>query len=108
MSELPGGIPPAVVPVPRDSASGIVLRGSPGGALQVLLGRRSRRSRFMPDHLALPGGVLEPADRPDEHLSAMEKIFKSLQNDNFRRFLRQASTKKEIVELLEEADEVTA
>jgi mannitol/fructose-specific phosphotransferase system IIA component (Ntr-type) len=52
--------------------------------------------------------LLSPADRPDEHLSAMEKIFKSLQNDNFRRFLRQASTKEEIVELLQEADEVTA
>jgi mannitol/fructose-specific phosphotransferase system IIA component (Ntr-type) len=52
--------------------------------------------------------LLSPADRPDEHLSAMEKIFKSLQNDNFRRFLRQASTKAEILELLQEADEVTA
>lgn len=52
--------------------------------------------------------LLSPADRPDEHLSAMEKIFKSLQNDNFRRFLRQASTKEEILELLQEADEVTA
>jgi len=52
--------------------------------------------------------LLSPADRPDEHLSAMEKIFKSLQNDNFRRFLRQASTKKEIVELFQEADEIIA
>lgn len=52
--------------------------------------------------------LLSPSDRPDEHLSAMEKIFKSLQNDNFRRFLRQASTKKEIVDLFQEADEVTA
>ena len=52
--------------------------------------------------------LLSPSDRPDEHLSAMEKIFKSLQNDNFRRFLRQASTKQEILDLLQEADEVTA
>lgn len=50
--------------------------------------------------------LLSPADKPDEHLAAMEKIFKSLQNDTFRRFLRQASTREEILDLLKEAEEI--
>ncbi len=49
--------------------------------------------------------LLSPPDNPDSHLHAMENIFRNLQQDNFRRFLRQASSRKEIVELLEEADQ---
>jgi mannitol/fructose-specific phosphotransferase system IIA component (Ntr-type) len=48
--------------------------------------------------------LLSPMDRPDEHLQAMENIFSNLQKDTFRRFLRQASTAKEVLELIEEAD----
>ncbi len=48
--------------------------------------------------------LLSPVDKPDEHLQAMENIFSNLQKDNFRRFLRQATTAKEIQELLHEAD----
>jgi mannitol/fructose-specific phosphotransferase system IIA component (Ntr-type) len=48
--------------------------------------------------------LLSPADKPDQHLHAMESIFANLQNDNFRKFLRQASTTEEVMELLEEAD----
>lgn len=48
--------------------------------------------------------LLSPKDKPDEHLQAMENIFSNLQKDTFRRFLRQASTAKEIEELLQEAD----
>jgi glyoxylase-like metal-dependent hydrolase (beta-lactamase superfamily II)/8-oxo-dGTP pyrophosphatase MutT (NUDIX family) len=66
VSELPGGVPPAPVPTPRDSASAIVLRPSTEGGWELLLGLRSRRSRFLPGHLACPGGGLEEADRPDE------------------------------------------
>jgi mannitol/fructose-specific phosphotransferase system IIA component (Ntr-type) len=50
--------------------------------------------------------LLSPADKPDEHLAAMEKIFKSLQHDKFRRFLRQAATREEIIDLIAEADEI--
>jgi len=64
VSELPPGIPPAEVPVPRDSALGIVLRPGEAGGWDVLLGVRSRRSRFMPGHHAFPGGVVDPVDRP--------------------------------------------
>jgi mannitol/fructose-specific phosphotransferase system IIA component (Ntr-type) len=48
--------------------------------------------------------LLSPEDRPEEHLQAMEVIFKNLSKDTFRRFLRQASTVEEVRTLLEEAD----
>lgn len=48
--------------------------------------------------------LLSPADRPEEHLQAMEVIFKNLSKDTFRRFLRQAATVDEVRTLLEEAD----
>lgn len=48
--------------------------------------------------------ILSPKDHPDEHLQAMENIFSNLQKDTFRRFLRQASTTEEVVDLIQEAD----
>lgn len=48
--------------------------------------------------------LLSPPDNPDGHLQAMESIFRHLQRDNFRRFLRQSETREEIVELIREAD----
>jgi len=50
--------------------------------------------------------LLSPADNPDQHLASMENIFRHLQRDNFRRFLRQATTQDEIQELVKEADEL--
>jgi mannitol/fructose-specific phosphotransferase system IIA component (Ntr-type) len=41
----------------------------------------------------------------DQHLQAMEAIFDHLQNDNFRKFLRQSTTAEQIKELLIEADQ---
>ena len=49
--------------------------------------------------------LISPADNPDRHLQAMESIFKHLQRDRFRRFLRQSQTSEEIADLLREADE---
>lgn len=49
--------------------------------------------------------LLSPPHDPDSHLAAMEKIFRHLQRDNFRRFLRQADTREAIHDLLVEADE---
>lgn len=49
--------------------------------------------------------LISPVDNPDRHLQAMESIFKHLQRDKFRRFLRQSQTAKEIENLLREADE---
>ena len=48
--------------------------------------------------------LLSPEDRPEEHLQAMEVIFKNLSKDTFRRFLRQATSVAEVRTLLEEAD----
>jgi len=50
--------------------------------------------------------LLSPQDNPDQHLASMENIFRHLQRDTFRRFLRQASTKEEVVDLVNEADEL--
>ncbi len=48
--------------------------------------------------------LLSPPDAPEQHLQAMETIFRHLQRDNFRRFMRQASEKEEIIDLVDEAD----
>ncbi|HHN77964.1 MAG TPA: PTS sugar transporter subunit IIA [Phycisphaerales bacterium] len=48
--------------------------------------------------------LLSPHDQPEDHLQAMEVIFKNLRKDTFRRFLRQAGSVEEIRTLLEEAD----
>jgi len=64
MSELPDGIEPAPIPIPKDAALGIVLRRRGDGGFDVLLGRRARHSRFMPGNLAFPGGKVDPEDEP--------------------------------------------
>jgi PTS system nitrogen regulatory IIA component len=48
--------------------------------------------------------LISPASNPDKHLQAMETIFKNLQKDDFRRFLRQAQSVSEIQEILLDAD----
>jgi PTS system nitrogen regulatory IIA component len=49
--------------------------------------------------------LISPVDSPDRHLQAMEHVFKHLQQERFRKFLRQSQTVEEIVDLLREADE---
>lgn len=49
--------------------------------------------------------LISPANNPDRHLQAMEVVFKNLQKDDFRSFLRQAQTQDAVVELLKEADQ---
>ena len=49
--------------------------------------------------------LISPAGEPDKHLQAMESIFKHLQQDRFRKFLRQCRTPKQVEDLLIEADE---
>jgi mannitol/fructose-specific phosphotransferase system IIA component (Ntr-type) len=48
--------------------------------------------------------LLSPAERPEEHLQAMEVIFKNLSQDKFRRFLRQSASDEDVRTLLEDAD----
>ena len=50
---------------------------------------------------------MSPADDPEAHLRAMEVIFKNLSQDNFRRFLRQASSAEDVWTLLGDADNQT-
>ena len=50
--------------------------------------------------------LLSSPDNPDEHLQAMEAIFKHVQRDIFRKLLRQSQTAEAIVELIREADEL--
>ena len=52
--------------------------------------------------------LVSPEERPEEHIDAMEAIFGHLSRDQFRRFLRQAETKEDILTLLDEADAVPA
>ena len=49
--------------------------------------------------------LISPVDKPDRHLQVMESIFKHLQEEKFRKFLRQSKEAEEIEELLREADE---
>ena len=50
--------------------------------------------------------LLSNPDNPDEHLQAMETIFKHVQRDIFRKFLRQSETTEAIADLIQEADEL--
>ena len=50
--------------------------------------------------------LLSNPNDPDEHLQAMETIFKHVQRDIFRRFLRQSETGEAIADLIQEADEL--
>jgi len=47
--------------------------------------------------------ILSPESKPDLHVAAMEAIFQSLQDDQFKRFLRQARTPADAHLLLQEA-----
>ena len=48
--------------------------------------------------------IIGPDNTPEVHLSAMELVFKNLQKEDFRSFLRQAKSVDDIVTLLEEVD----
>ncbi len=52
--------------------------------------------------------LVSPEDKPDIHLRAMETIFKRLQNDDFRKFLRQSQTVEQIKDLISELDDKTS
>ncbi|MCX5636166.1 MAG: PTS sugar transporter subunit IIA [Planctomycetota bacterium] len=49
--------------------------------------------------------LISPVDNPDKHLQAMENIFRHLQQERFRKFLRQCQRAEQIEDLLIEADE---
>ncbi len=49
--------------------------------------------------------LISPANEPDKHLQAMENIFRNLQYEKFRRFLRHCRSAEQIEDLLREVDE---
>lgn len=49
--------------------------------------------------------LISPVNNPDKHLQAMENVFRHLQKEKFRKFLRQCHTPAELEDLLNEADE---
>ena len=50
--------------------------------------------------------LISPVDNPDKHLQAMENVFRHLQQEKFRKFLRQCQKAEQIEDLLREADEM--
>ncbi|MFT4555597.1 MAG: PTS system nitrogen regulatory IIA component [Planctomycetaceae bacterium] len=48
--------------------------------------------------------LVSPPDRPGDHLRGLENISRHLRDQTFCSFLRQSSTKKDIIDLLDEAD----
>ncbi|MBO6514549.1 MAG: PTS sugar transporter subunit IIA [Phycisphaerales bacterium] len=48
--------------------------------------------------------LLTPADQPEDHLQAMETIFKNLSKETFRRAMRQTQSNEQVVALLDDAD----
>ena len=51
--------------------------------------------------------LLSNPEAPEAHLKAMEHIFRSIKNDHLRRFMTQAASRRELVDVLHEADEET-
>ena len=58
-------------PRPRHAASLVLVRQRPAG-LEVLMGRRPRKSRFAPDVFVFPGGGVEPGDFAAETLRPLD------------------------------------
>ena len=50
--------------------------------------------------------LLSSPNGPDEHLRAMETVFKHVQRDIFRKLLHQSRTRQAIIDLIKEADEL--
>jgi nitrogen PTS system EIIA component len=49
--------------------------------------------------------LLSPENKPEQHLAAMNIVFTSLQDDQFRRFMRQARDRAAIVDVMDEVDQ---
>jgi mannitol/fructose-specific phosphotransferase system IIA component (Ntr-type) len=49
--------------------------------------------------------LVSPPNQPGDHLRALENISRHLKQDRFVSFLRQATTRKEVEDLIDEADQ---
>ncbi|MFQ5805307.1 MAG: PTS sugar transporter subunit IIA [Phycisphaerae bacterium] len=64
------------------------------------------------DFSSLDGGlvygvflILSPNNEPEQHLRAMDLVFRHLQQERFRKFLRQSDDAEKIYDLLKEVDD---
>jgi PTS system fructose-specific IIA component/PTS system nitrogen regulatory IIA component len=48
--------------------------------------------------------LISPPDRPGDHLRALENVSRQLRDESFCRFLKQAKSPEDILQLLDEAD----
>ena len=90
------------VAVPHEKIEGVE-------KMTATIGRSSRGVDFAAlDRGPVYGVILlvSPKNASEDHVAAMEKIFQCVKQEKFRRFLRQASTHEEIVDLIKEADEL--
>ena len=51
--------------------------------------------------------LISPPDRPGDHLRALENISRHLKDEKFVSFLRQAKTREQVIDVLEDADQGT-
>jgi len=49
--------------------------------------------------------LISPPNQPGDHLRALENISRHLKDEKFVNFLRQARTREQVIDLLEEADQ---
>ena len=49
--------------------------------------------------------LVSPQNQPGDHLRALENISRHLKDERFVRFLRQSQTQREVIDVLEEADQ---
>ncbi len=66
--ESPPDFPPAT---PRDAAT-LILTRLRRNRIEVLMGRRSRKAKFVPDVFVFPGGRLDPADWQAQPAESMQ------------------------------------
>jgi len=49
--------------------------------------------------------LVSPQNQPGDHLRALENISRHLKDERFVSFLRQARTRQDVIDVLEEADQ---
>jgi len=73
LAPLPAG---SRVATPRDAASLVLVRRSAQAGLEVLLGKRAGKHRFLPNVYAFPGGRVDLSDKSDSHFKPLSKYTK--------------------------------
>ena len=73
-NETPPTAPPVI---PRDAAT-LILARQRSGKFEVLMGRRSRKAKFVPDVFVFPGGRLDPSDWAAQPADPLEIPLKQL------------------------------